>query len=60
MVFEIVALRGGEHRQGQAHGLARQAMAQSKPPIKFGSDIKITQGMWPPNRKAGFREIHQE
>jgi hypothetical protein len=60
VAFEIVALRGGEHRQGQAHGLAGQAVAQSKPPIKFGSDIKITQGMWPPDWQAGFREIHQE
>jgi hypothetical protein len=58
--FEIAALRGGEHRHGQAHGLAGQAIAQPKPPIKFDRDIKIPQGMWPANWKAGFREIHQE
>jgi hypothetical protein len=42
MFEEVVKLRGGEHRQRQAHGLARQGVAQQKPPIKFGGDIEIT------------------
>jgi hypothetical protein len=60
VAFKIAELRGSEHRRGQAHGLARQATAQPKPPIKFGGDIKIPQGMWPADWQARFREIHQE
>jgi hypothetical protein len=41
MSFQVIALRGGEHRQGQAHGLAGQGGAQPKPPIEFGRDIEI-------------------
>jgi hypothetical protein len=58
--LEITELRGREYRQGQAHGLTGQAIAQPKPPNLIGGDIKIPKGMWPPDWKAGFREIHQE
>jgi hypothetical protein len=60
VALEIAELRSREYRQGQAHNLTGQVIAQPKPPIKFGGDIKIPQGMWPPDWKAGFREIHQE
>jgi hypothetical protein len=38
---KVGELRGGEQRQGQAHGLARQGIAQQKPPVKLGGDIEI-------------------
>jgi hypothetical protein len=59
VLLEIAELRGREYRQGQAHGLARQGIAQQKTPVKFGSDIEIAMRVWPPDWQAGFRKIHQ-
>jgi hypothetical protein len=42
VLLKVVELRGGEHRQRQAHGLASQGAAQQKPPVKFGGNIEIS------------------